>query len=128
MRGGGEKMNAVARLRYMKGSAQKVRLVADLIRGKKVNDAAAILRATPKYASRDLLKLLKSAIANAEQKESGADVDEMYVRAIQVDAGPREKRIRPAPMGRAYRVMKRKSHVTLEISDEAAGRGGQARK
>jgi large subunit ribosomal protein L22 len=114
-------MNAVARLRYMKGSAQKVRLVADLIRGKKVNDAAAILRATPKYACRDLLKLLKSAIANAEQKESGVDVDQLVVRKIHVDGGPREKRIRPAPMGRAYRIQKRKSHVTLEVSDEARG-------
>jgi large subunit ribosomal protein L22 len=114
-------MNAVARLRYMKGSAQKVRLVADLIRGKKVNDAAAILRATPKYACRDLLKLLKSAIANAEQKEAGVDVDHLVVRMIQVDGGPREKRIRPAPMGRAYRIQKRKSHVTLEVSDEARG-------
>ena len=99
-------MNAVARLRYMKGSAQKVRLVADLIRGKKVND---------------LLKLLKSAIANAEQKEAGVDVDRLVVRKIHVDGGPREKRIRPAPMGRAYRIQKRKSHVTLEVSDEARG-------
>jgi len=112
-------MNAVAKLRYMKGSAQKVRLVADLIRGKKVNDAAAILRTTSKYASRDLLKLLKSAVANAEHKGSGVDVDGLVVRSIQVDGGPREKRIRPAPMGRAYRVMKRKSHVTLVVSDEA---------
>src|SRR5258708_4803029 len=93
---GEESMNAVAKLRYMKGSAQKVRLVADLIRGKKVNDAAAILRATPKYACRDILKLLKSAIANAEQKEAGVDVDTLVVRKIHVDGGPREKRIRPA--------------------------------
>jgi large subunit ribosomal protein L22 len=114
-------MNAQAKLRYMKGSAQKVRLVADLIRGKKVNDAAAILRATSKYASRDLLKLLKSAIANAEQKESGVDVDTLVVKSIQVDGGPREKRIRPAPMGRAYRIQKRKSHVTLQVSDESRG-------
>jgi large subunit ribosomal protein L22 len=112
-------VDAVAKLRYMKGSAQKVRLVADLIRGKKVNDAVAILRATPKYASRDLLKLLKSAVANAEQKEQGVDVDALVVRTIQVDGGPREKRIRPAPMGRAYRIQKRKSHVTLTVSDGA---------
>lgn len=112
-------MQSVARLRYMKGSAQKVRLVADLIRGKKVNDAAAILRATSKYASRDLLRLLKSAIANAEQNESGVDVDALFISRILVDGGPREKRIRPAPMGRAYRVQKRKSHVMIEVSDQA---------
>lgn len=115
-------MNAVAKLRYMKGSAQKVRLVADLIRGKSVNDAAAILRATSKYAARDLLKLLKSAIANAEQHEAGVDVEALFVKTIHVDGGPREKRIRPAPMGRAYRIQKRKSHVVLEVSDEAKSR------
>ena len=68
-------MKATAKLRYMKGSAQKVRLVADLVRGKKVNDAVAILRHTKKVAARDLLKTLQSAVANAEQKEARLDVD-----------------------------------------------------
>jgi len=112
-------MKAKATLRYMKGSAQKVRLVADLVRGKAVNEAVAILRATPKVAARDLLKTLKSAVANAEQKETQVDVDALVIRKISVDKGPQERRVRPAPMGRAYRVLHRKSHVTIELSDEA---------
>jgi large subunit ribosomal protein L22 len=111
-------MKATATLRYMKGSAQKVRLVADLVRGKKVNDAVSILRHTRKVAARDLLKTLKSAVANAEQKEAHLDVDELVVRRITVDKGPQERRVRPAPMGRAYRVLHRKSHVTIEVSNE----------
>ena len=111
-------MRATARLRYMKGSAQKVRLVADLVRGKKVNDAFAILRHARKVAARDLLKTLKSAVANAEQKQAHLDVDELVIRRITVDKGPQERRVRPAPMGRAYRVLHRKSHVTIEVSDE----------
>jgi large subunit ribosomal protein L22 len=114
-------MKATATLRYMKGSAQKIRLVADLVRGKSVNDAVAILRHTPKVAARDILKALKSAVANAEQKQAHLDVDDLVVRKIFVDKGPQEKRVRPAPMGRAYRVLHRKSHVTIELSDEAKG-------
>ena len=91
-------MTASATLRYMKGSAQKVRLVADLVRGKKVNDAVAILRHTRKVAAKDLLKLLRSAVANAEQKEAHVDIDTLRVRKITVDKGPQEKRVRPAPM------------------------------
>jgi large subunit ribosomal protein L22 len=111
-------MKSTAKLRFMKGSAQKVRLVADLVRGKSVNDAVAILRHTKKAAARDLLKTLRSAVANAEQKEAHLDVDLLVVRKITVDKGPQEKRIRPAPMGRAFRVLHRKSHVTIELSDE----------
>jgi large subunit ribosomal protein L22 len=111
-------MKASARLRYMKGSAQKIRLVADLVRGRKVNDAVAILRHSNKAAARDVLKTLRSAVANAEQKETQLDVDELVVKRITVDKGPQEKRVRPAPMGRAYRVLHRKSHVTIEVSDE----------
>jgi large subunit ribosomal protein L22 len=114
-------MNATATLRYMKGSAQKVRLVADLVRGKSVNDAVAILRHTKKVAARDILKTLKSAVANAEQKQAHLDVDDLMVRKIFVDKGPQEKRVRPAPMGRAFRVLHRKSHLTIELSDEAKG-------
>jgi large subunit ribosomal protein L22 len=111
-------MKASARLRYMKGSAQKIRLVADLVRGRKVNDAVAILRHSNKAAARDVLKTLRSAVANAENKETQLDVDELVVKKITVDKGPQEKRVRPAPMGRAYRVLHRKSHVTIEVSDE----------
>ena len=112
-------MKAKATLRYRKGSAQKARLVADLVRGKSVNDALAILRHTPKVAARDIEKTLRSAVANAEQKEAHLDVDDLVVRAITVDKGPQERRVRPAPMGRAFRVLHRKSHVTVVVSDEA---------
>lgn len=110
-------MKAAATLRYMKGSAQKVRLVADLVRGKTVNDAVAILRNTRKVAARDILKTLKSAVANAEQRQAHVDVDDLVIRKIFVNKGPQEKRVRPAPMGRAYRILHRKSHLTIELSD-----------
>jgi large subunit ribosomal protein L22 len=111
-------MKATARLRYMKGSAQKARLVIDMVRGKKVNDAVAILNNTNKVAARAILKTLRSAVANAEQKEAHLDVDQLVVRRITVDKGPQERRVRPAPMGRAYRVLHRKSHLTIELTDE----------
>ena len=111
-------MEATATLRYLKASPQKVRLVADLVRGKKVEEALAILRFTKKTVAKDLEKLLRSAVANAENKEAGADVDELVVSKIYVNEGPREKRIQPAPMGRAYRIQKRKAHVTIHVSDE----------
>jgi large subunit ribosomal protein L22 len=111
-------MEARAQLKYLKGSPQKVRLVVDLIRGKKVDDAIQILRFTNKTVARDLEKLLRSAVANAENREAGADIDELVVSRIYVNEGPREKRIQPAPMGRAFRIQKRKSHVTVHLSDQ----------
>ena len=111
-------MEATATLRYLKASPQKVRLVADLVRGKKVEEALAILRFTRKGCAKDLEKLLRSAVANAENKENAPDVDELVVSKIYVNEGPREKRIQPAPMGRAYRIQKRKAHVTVHVSDE----------
>ena len=111
-------MEATATLRYLKASPQKVRLVADLVRGKKVEEALSILRFTRKAVAKDLEKLVRSAIANAENKEAGADVDELVVSKIYVNEGPREKRIQPAPMGRAYQIQKRKAHVTVHVSDE----------
>ncbi len=111
-------MEATATLKYLKASPQKVRLVADLVRGKKVEEALAILRFTRKASAKDLEKLLRSAIANAENKENAPDVDELVVSKIYVNEGPREKRIQPAPMGRAYRIQKRKAHVTVHVSDE----------
>jgi len=111
-------MEATATLKYLKASPQKVRLVADLVRGKKVDEALHILQFTKKSCAKDLEKLLRSAIANAENKEAGADVDELVVSKIYVNEGPREKRVQPAPMGRAYRVQKRKSHITVHVSDE----------
>src|SRR5439155_26020464 len=111
-------MEATATLRYMKASPQKVRLVADLIRGKKVDEALSILRFTKRHSARDLEKLLRSAVANAENTETSVDTDELVVSKIYVNEGPREKRIQPAPMGRAYRIQKRKAHVTVHVSDE----------
>ncbi|PYQ26790.1 MAG: 50S ribosomal protein L22 [Acidobacteria bacterium] len=111
-------MEATATLKYLKASPQKVRLVADLVRGKKVEEALAILRFTRKASAKDLEKLLRSAIANAENKEDAPDVDELVVSKIYVNEGPREKRIQPAPMGRAYQIQKRKAHVTVHVSDE----------
>jgi large subunit ribosomal protein L22 len=111
-------MEATATLRYLKASPQKVRLVADLVRGKKVEEALSILRFTRKAVAKDLEKLLRSAVANAENKENAPDVDELVVSKIYVNEGPREKRIQPAPMGRAYQIQKRKAHVTVHVSDE----------
>ena len=111
-------MEATATLRYLKASPQKVRLVADLIRGKKVDEALSILRFTKKSSAKDLEKLLRSAVANAENSEAGVDTDDLVVSKIYVNEGPREKRVQPAPMGRAYRIQKRKAHVTVHVSDE----------
>ncbi|HEX8619101.1 MAG TPA: 50S ribosomal protein L22 [Thermoanaerobaculia bacterium] len=111
-------MEATATLRYLKASPQKVRLVADLVRGKKVEEALNILRFTRKAVAKDLEKLVRSAVANAENKEASADVDDLVVSKIYVNEGPREKRILPAPMGRAYQIQKRKAHVTVHVSDE----------
>jgi len=111
-------MEASATLRYLKVSPQKVRLVADLIRGKKVDEALSILRFTKKSSAPDLLKLLRSAVANAEDKEATVDSDDLVVSKIYVNEGPREKRVQPAPMGRAYQIQKRKAHITVHVSDE----------
>jgi large subunit ribosomal protein L22 len=111
-------MEATATLRYLKISPQKVRLVADLVRGKKVDEALSILRFTKKSSAKDLEKLVRSAVANAEDKETSVDTDELVVSKIYVNEGPREKRIQPAPMGRAYRIQKRQAHVTVHVSDE----------
>ena len=111
-------MEATATLKYLKASPQKVRLVADLVRGKKVEEAIQILRFTKKLSAKDLEKLLLSAVANAENKDANVDVDDLVVSKIYVNEGPREKRVQPAPMGRAYRIQKRKAHITVHVSDE----------
>jgi large subunit ribosomal protein L22 len=111
-------MEASATLRYLKASPQKVRLVVDLVRGKKVEEAIQILHFTRKSCAKDLEKLVRSAVANAETKEASVDTDDLVVSKIYVNEGPREKRIQPAPMGRAYRIQKRQAHVTVHVSDE----------
>ena len=116
-------MEVNARLRYVQASPQKVRLVADLIRGKDVQEAANILALTPKVAARHVDKLLKSAIANAENREEGVDLDRLYVKRIFVDRGPMLKRLQPAPMGRAFRILKRQSHITITLDTRKGGEG-----
>ena len=111
-------MEARATAKYIRGSAQKIRLVVDLIRGKNVNEALTILRFTKKGTCGDIVKVLKSAIANAEQKAEGVDVDSLVVSKAYVNEGPRMKRVRPAPMGRAYRIQRRMSHISIHVSDK----------
>lgn len=108
-------MEVTARLKHLQASPQKVRLVADLVRGKGVQDAVNILANTNKYAARPMEKLLKSAIANAENLDEMVDIDELFVKEIFVDGGPSLKRLRPAPQGRAYRILKRQSHITIKL-------------
>ena len=108
-------MEASATYKYMRISPQKARLVVDQIRGKRVNEALSILNFTKKRVTQDLEKILRSAIANAEQKEENVDVDDLVVSKAYVNDGPRQKRVRPAPMGRAYRYQRRSSSITLVV-------------
>ena len=110
------------RLRYLGTSAQKARLVVDLIRGRRVEEAMGTLRFTPKAVAREILKALDSAVANARVKRPEVDVDHLVVGTAFVDGGPSLKRIRPAPMGRAFRVQKRMCHVTLGLVEARNGR------
>lgn len=107
-------MVASAKLRNLRIAPRKVRLVADLIRGKHVEEALNILQFANKRSSTPLAKLLNSAVANADQKE-GVDVDRLFVQTITVDGGPLMKRYRPRAMGRATPVLKRTSHVTIKL-------------
>lgn len=110
-------MEAKAHLKYARIAPRKVQIVLDLIRGKDVNKAIAILRYTNKSASEYLEKLLKSAIANAENNYNMSR-DELYVSECFVSQGPSLKRIRPRALGRAYRVLKKTSHVTLVVKEK----------
>ena len=108
-------IRAVAK--YVRRSPRKVRLVTDLIRGKRVGEALYILDFVQKAAVRDVKKVLKSAVANASQRE-GIDVDTLVVKNIYVDQGPTLKRIRPRAMGRATRILKRTSHITVVLEEQ----------
>jgi large subunit ribosomal protein L22 len=111
-------IQAHATARYVRTSAQKAGLVLDLIRGRDVNAALATLRFARKGVARDIEKVLRSAIANAQQKEGfGGDVDRLFVNACYANQGPSQKRIRPAPMGRAFRVIKRTAHLTVAVAE-----------
>ena len=108
-------MEVVARLRHLQAGPQKVRLVADLIRGRDVEEAVSILRHTKKRAAGPLEKLVKSAVANAEHRDEDLDVSLLYVKEIFVDGGPAMKRVWFTTMGRAFRKLKRQSHVTVKL-------------
>jgi len=111
-------IEAQATSRYIRTSAQKAGLVLDLIRGKDVNRALATLEYTRKSVADDIAKLLRSAIANAQQKDGfSGDVDRLFVSACYANQGPSQKRVRPAPMGRAFRVLKRTAHLTVHVSE-----------
>ncbi len=110
-------MEAKATLNYTRISPRKVGIVLDLIRNKPVDLAAAILKNTPKAACEDLQKLLKSAVANAENNFN-MDRGSLYVSKCYVTPGPTLKRIRPASKGRAYRILKRTSHITIVVADK----------
>ena len=111
-------IDAHATARYVRTSAQKAGLVMDLIRGRDVNRALATLQFTRKGISHDIAKLLRSAIANAQQKDGfGGDVDRLFVSACYANQGPSMKRVRPAPMGRAFRIQKRTAHLTVRVSE-----------
>jgi len=107
-----------ATARYVRTSAQKAKLVMDLIRGQSVDRALATLRFSQKRVAGAVAKVLRSAVANAEQKEgAGGDVDRMFVSRCYADQGPSMKRIRPAPMGRAFRIVKRTAHLTVDVEE-----------
>jgi len=108
-------MEARATQKYIRCSPQKARLVVDLIRGKNVGEALSTLTYTKKRVTQAVEKILRAAIANAEQKAEHVDVDALVVSKAYVNDGPRQKRVRPAPMGRAYRYQRRTSHVTIVV-------------
>jgi len=111
-------IEAQATARYVRTSAQKAGLVLDLIRGKDVNKALATLTFTRKGIAGDIEKVLRSAIANAQNKDGfSGDVDRLFVSACYANQGPSAKRVRPAPMGRAFRVLKRTAHLTVQVSE-----------
>jgi large subunit ribosomal protein L22 len=114
-------IEAHALARHVRMSPQKARLVIDLIRGQKAQDALQSLRYTPKRAAKHIEKVLRSAIANAERKadDSGSplDVDQLFVSKAYVNEGSRWKRLRPAPMGRAFRYQKRTAHIFVGVAE-----------
>ena len=111
-------IEAQATARFVRTSAQKAGLVLGLIRGKDVNRALATLKYTRKGIAADIEKVLRSAIANAQTKDGfSGDVDRLFVSAAFANQGPSAKRVRPAPMGRAFRVLKRTAHLTVKVAE-----------
>ena len=114
-------MISKATTRFVKMSPQKARLVIDLIRGQKAGEAIHILRAVNKRVAPSIEKVLRSAIANAENRFNDVDVDSLTVTEAYVNEGPRMKRLRAAPMGRAYRYQRRMAHIVVAVGDGKAG-------
>ena len=112
-------MEAKAEARYIRVSPQKARLVVDLIRGQKAGQAITTLRSTNKRIAPQVEKVLHSAIANAKDRFEDVDVDRLVVSEAYVHEGPRMRRIRPAPMGRAYRYHRRMSHIVITVAQKA---------
>ena len=111
-------IRAHATAKYIRTSSQKAGLVLDLIRGKDINQALSVLQFSRKAVARDVAKVLRSAVANAQQKDGfGGDVERLFVSKCHADNGPSLKRVRPAPMGRAFRVVKRTTHLTVEVTE-----------
>lgn len=111
-------MEAIAKSLFVGTSPRKMRIVIDLVRGKKVEDALAILRFTPNHAARSAEKTLRSAVANLQNRDDAGRVDlsNVFVKTVTVDGAPMMKRISPAPMGRAYRIRKRSHHLTFVVA------------
>jgi len=113
-------VRAEATAKYIRTSAQKAGLVLDLIRGKDVNMALSALQFSRKSVARDVAKVLRSAVANAQQQEAfGGDVARLFVSGAFANNGPSQKRVRPAPMGRAFRIVKRTTHLTVQVTERA---------
>ncbi len=112
-------MESRAESRFVRVSPQKARLVVDLIRGRQAGEALELLAVTRKRIAHEVAKVLRSAIANATQKDDQLDVDDLQVVRAYVNDGPRQKRIRPAPMGRAYRYQRRLAHIAIHVADRA---------
>ena len=113
-----ERQEVKAVAKWVRMSPRKARLVAEHIRGRSVPEARTVLAFTPRAAARELEKVLRSAVANAQQKEGfGGDVERLFVQACYANQGPSMKRVRPAPMGRAFRVVKRTAHLTVRVAE-----------
>ncbi|MCU0352138.1 MAG: 50S ribosomal protein L22 [Cytophagales bacterium] len=115
-------MEATAKLRNVPSSPQKMRLVADMVRGKRINDALNLLRFDSKAGSKNVEKLLLSAIANWQQKYEDERIEDadLYIKTIFVDGGRMLKRLRPAPQGRGYRIRKRSNHITIVLDSKTS--------
>jgi large subunit ribosomal protein L22 len=120
-------MDATANLKYLRITPRKVRAVADLIRGKPVGAALSMLAYVEKRAAAPLQKLLRSAVANADQKSKGQlDVDSLIVKELTVDQGPSMRRFQPRAMGRAFKVLKKTSHISITVGEKPSKKSAPA--